>query len=218
MTKKVFVAPSLLSANFANFESDVKKVEKVADYIHLDVMDGHFVPNLTFGVEMGRALKRITKVKLDSHLMVERPEDFVDDFCEFSEMVTVHYESTYHLHRLIQRIKERETKAFVALNPHTPVECLKEILVDVDGVLIMSVNPGFGGQKFIPNALNKIKELDEYRKKRGLTFQIEVDGGINEETYLLTLKAGADILVAGSYIFNSENPARAVEKLKEFPS
>ncbi len=214
--KNIMVSPSILSANFANFESDVKKVEEVADYLHLDIMDGHFVPNLTFGMGVGRALKKVTSLPLDSHLMVERPEDFVDDFCEFSDVVTVHYEATYHLHRLIQRIKEKDTKAFVALNPHTPVECLKEIIMDIDGVLIMSVNPGFGGQKFIPNALNKIRELDEYRKKRGLTFQIEVDGGVNSETYIPIIKAGADILVAGSYIFGSENPSEAVRTLKTF--
>jgi ribulose-phosphate 3-epimerase len=216
MKKDVKVAPSILSANFANLESDVKKVEKVADYIHLDVMDGHFVPNLTFGMGVGRALRKVVDLPLDSHLMIERPEDFVDDFCEFSDIVTVHYETSNHLHRLIQRIKEKDVKAFVALNPHTPVECLKEIIMDIDGVLIMSVNPGFGGQKFIPNAVNKIRELDEYRKNRGLTFEIEVDGGINLETYIPVLKAGANILVAGSYIFKSENPAQAVEKLKSF--
>ncbi len=212
--RKIFVAPSLLSANFANFESAVRKIENVADYIHLDVMDGHFVPNLTFGMETGRAVKRITNIPLDSHLMVEEPEQFVDDFCEFSDIVSVHYEATHHLHRLIQRIKEQETKAFVALNPHTPVHCLKEIIMDIDGVLIMSVNPGFGGQSFIPNALNKIKELNELRKEKGLTFAIEVDGGINEQTYAAVVNAGADILVAGSYVFKSDDPKTAVEKLK----
>ncbi len=213
--KKILIAPSLLSANFSNFEADVRKIETVADYIHLDVMDGHFVPNLTFGMEMGRAIKKITSVSLDSHLMVEEPEKFIDDFCEFSDIVSVHYESSKHIHRLVQKIKEHDVKAFIALNPHTPVLCLKDMIMEVDGVLIMSVNPGFGGQSFIPNALNKIRELAEIRKKGGLTFLIEVDGGVNAQTAHAIVNAGADILVAGSYIFKSDDPRLAVQRLRD---
>ncbi len=215
---RIKVSPSILAANFANFEADVKKVEEVADYIHIDVMDGHFVPNLTFGVGVAQALKRVTNVPLDSHLMVDCPEELVDGFCEVSDIVSVHYESTYHLHRLVQRIREKDVKAFIALNPHTPVELLEDVIMEIDGVLIMSVNPGFGGQSFIPNALNKIRRLKEFRKKNGLTFEIEVDGGVNEETYQSVIKAGADILVSGNYVFKSENPAEAIERLKSYRS
>jgi len=212
--RKIEVSPSILSADLANLAAEVKKIENVADYVHIDVMDGHFVPNLTYGPIVAKAVKRVTDLPLDSHLMIDNPEDFVDDFCEISEIVSVHYESTHHLHRLIQRIKEKDVKAFVALNPHTPIELLQDIIMDVDGVLVMSVNPGFGGQKFIPNALNKIKRLNDIRRKTGLTFKIEVDGGINEETFEYALNAGADVLVAGSYIFNSEDPTAAVKTLK----
>ncbi len=216
MLSSIEVSSSILAANFANFEADVKKVEGATDYIHIDVMDGHFVPNLTFGVEVARAIKRVTNVPLDSHLMVDCPEKLVDGFCEVSDIVSVHYESTYHLHRLVQRIREKDVKAFIALNPHTPVELLEDVIMEIDGVLIMSVNPGFGGQRFIPNALNKIRRLKELRKKSGLTFEIEVDGGVNEETYQLVIKAGADILVSGNYVFKSEDPVKAIEKLKSY--
>jgi len=215
--RKIEVSPSILAANFANLGAEVKKIESIADYVHIDVMDGHFVPNLTFGLIVAKAVKRITNLPLDSHLMVDNPENLVDEFCEISEIVSVHYEATYHLHRLIQRIKEKDVKAFVALNPHTSVELLQDILMDVDGVLIMSVNPGFGGQKFIPNALNKIRRLNDIKRKTGLTFKIEVDGGINEETFESTLNAGVDILVAGSYVFGSEDPVRAIKTLKGQP-
>lgn len=215
--RKIEVSPSILAANFANLGAEVKKIESIADYIHIDVMDGHFVPNLTFGSIVAKAVKRITTLPLDSHLMIDNPESFVDEFCKISEIVSVHYESTHHLHRLIQRIKEKDVKAFVALNPHTSVELLQDILMDVDGVLIMSVNPGFGGQKFIPNTLNKIRRLNDIKRKTGLTFKIEVDGGINEETFESTLNAGVDILVAGSYIFGSEDPIKAINTLKGQP-
>ncbi len=214
MKKVIKVSPSILSADFSNLESEIKKVENVADYIHLDVMDGHFVPNLTYGLIIGKTLKRITKVPIDSHLMVDNPENFVDDFCEISEIVSVHYEATHHLNRLINRIKENDTKAFVAINPHTTVDLLTDIIMDVDGVLVMSVNPGFGGQSFIPNTLNKLRKLDEMKKTMGLTFEIEIDGGINEETFDVAIKAGADILVTGSYTFGAEDPERALKVLK----
>jgi len=212
--RKIEISPSILAADFSKLGVEVKKVEDVADYVHIDVMDGHFVPNLTFGYIVARAVKSVTDLPLDSHLMVENPESLIDEFCEISEIVTVHYETTYHLHRLIQRIKEKEVKAFVALNPHTSVELLEDIIMDVDGVLVMSVNPGFGGQKFIPNVLNKIRKLNDIKRETGLTFKIEVDGGINEETFESVVNAGADILVAGSYIFGSDDPVEAVKILK----
>ncbi len=216
LTKNVKLSPSILSADFTRLGDEIKKVERVADYIHLDVMDGHFVPNITYGLIIGEALKRITEIPIDSHLMVERPENFVDDFCKISEIVSIHYEATYHLNRLVNRIKENEAKAFVAINPHTPVEFLEDIIMDVDGVLVMSVNPGFGGQKFIPNTLNKIRKLDEMRKRLGLSFEIEVDGGINEDTFKPVLKAGTDILVTGSYAFGSEDPEASLRLLKAY--
>lgn len=215
LTKNVKLSPSILSADFTKLGDEIKKVEKIADYIHLDVMDGHFVPNITYGLVIGKALKKITEKPIDTHLMIENPENFVDDFCEISEIVSIHYEVTYHLNRLVNRIKENETKAFVAINPHTPVEFLEDIIMDVDGILIMSVNPGFGGQIFIPNTLNKIRKLDEMRKSMGLSFEIEVDGGINEDTFRPVLKAGADILVTGSYAFGSEDPEAALSILKQ---
>jgi ribulose-phosphate 3-epimerase len=214
LTKNVKLSPSILSADFTKLGEEIKKVENVADYIHLDVMDGHFVPNITYGLIIGESLKRVTDTPVDSHLMVERPEIFVDDFCKISDIVSIHYETTYHLNRLVNRIKENGTKAFVAINPHTPVEFLQDIIMDVDGILVMSVNPGFGGQSFIPNTLNKIRKLDEMRKSMGLSFEIEVDGGINEDTFKPVLKAGADILVTGSYAFGSENPEAALNVLK----
>lgn len=214
LKKNVKVAPSILSADFTKLGEEIKKVESIADYIHLDVMDGHFVPNITYGLLIGKALKRITRVPIDSHLMIETPENFVDDFCEISEIVSVHYEATHNLNRLINRIKEHDTKAFVAINPHTVVELLEDILMDIDGVLVMSVNPGFGGQSFIPNTLNKVRKLDEMRKRLGLNFEIEIDGGVNEDTFRPVVKAGADILVTGSYTFESENPEEALRSLK----
>jgi ribulose-phosphate 3-epimerase len=214
LTKNVKLSPSILSADFTKLGEEIKKVENVADYIHLDVMDGHFVPNITYGLIIGESLKRVTDIPVDSHLMVERPEIFVDDFCKISDIVSIHYETTYHLNRLVNRIKENGNKAFVAINPHTPVEFLQDIIMDVDGILVMSVNPGFGGQSFIPNTLNKIRKLDEMRKSMGLSFEIEVDGGINEDTFKPVLKAGADILVTGSYAFGSENPEAALNVLK----
>jgi ribulose-phosphate 3-epimerase len=218
LKKNIKVSPSILSANFATLGEEIKKIEGVADYIHLDVMDGHFVPNLTYGLLIGKTLKRITDLPVDSHLMIDNPENFVDDFCEISEIVSIHYEATNHLNRLVNRIKENNTKAFVAINPHTIVELLSDILMDVDGILVMSVNPGFGGQNFIPNTLNKIRQLDEMRKKMGLSFEIEVDGGVNEDTFEAVLKAGADILVTGSYTFGAEDPKKALKILKGIDS
>lgn len=218
MKKNVKLSPSILSADFTRLAEEVKKVEPLSDYIHLDVMDGHFVPNITYGLLIGEAVNRVTNVPIDTHLMIENPEAFVDDFCKISEIVSVHYESTNHLNRLINRIKEHDRKAFVAINPHTIVELLEDIIMDIDGVLVMSVNPGFGGQRFIPNTLNKIRKLDEMRKTMGLTFEIEIDGGINEETFRSVLRAGADILVMGNYVFSSEDPLKALKLIKEFDS
>ncbi|MGC8703905.1 MAG: ribulose-phosphate 3-epimerase [Athalassotoga sp.] len=216
MKRNVKLSPSVLSADFTKLGEEIKKVEPLSDYIHLDVMDGHFVPNITYGLIIGEAIKRVTNVPIDTHLMIENPEMFVDDFCEISDIVSVHYESTRHLNRMINRIKDHDKKAFVAINPHTIVELIKDVIMDIDGVLVMSVNPGFGGQKFIPNTLNKIRSLDEMRKELGLTFEIEIDGGINEETFKSVIKAGADIIVTGNYAFSAEDPLEALRKIKEF--
>ena len=206
--KKIFVAPSILSADFMDLASEIKSVES-ADYLHLDLMDGHFVPNLTFGPPV---LKNIdTSLKLDWHLMTENPENYFAEIAKIGgEFITVHLEACRHLHRTLEKIRDLGFKPGVSINPATPIALLKDILAELDLVLIMSVNPGFGGQSFIKNSLKKIEEL---RSLDG-EILIEVDGGINEETATECVKAGADILVAGSYIFKAENRAEVISKLK----
>ncbi|MBF0780197.1 MULTISPECIES: ribulose-phosphate 3-epimerase [unclassified Granulicatella] len=210
------VAPSILSADFANLQRDVERVEQAgADWIHIDAMDGHFVPNLTLGANIVSALKKVTTLPLDCHLMIANPEQYISDFAKAgADVITVHYEASQHLHRVIQQIKDCKVKAGVAVNPATPVCVIEPILQDVDLVLVMSVNPGFGGQSFIDSTLSKMKQLDELRKKHGYHYVIQVDGGINNQTAKSCQDVGVDIVVAGSYIYQSKEIPQAIASLK----
>ena len=210
------VAPSLLSANFLNLERDIEMLNRSeADWIHLDIMDGVFVPNISFGFAITNLLKKVTKKTLDTHLMIVQPEKFLNEVKEMgSTYMNVHYEATIHLHRTIQAIRSHGMKPAVTLNPHTPVAVLEDIISDVDMVLLMSVNPGFGGQKFINNTLKKVSQLKELILKTNSTALIEVDGGVNLDTGKMLVEAGADVLVAGSFVFSSDNPEETIKKLK----
>ena len=209
------LAPSILSADFSRLGEHVSLIEEGgADLIHVDVMDGHFVPNISFGASVMKSLNDKTGLKYDVHLMIENPDKYLEDFVtEKTEYITVHQEACIHLHRTIQHIKGLGIKAGVSINPATPVCILEDILADVDLVLVMSVNPGFGGQKFIPRALDKIKVLNKIRKGQGLDFLIEVDGGVTLNNAVEIAEAGADILVAGSAVFGAED---VVKRTKEF--
>lgn len=210
------LAPSILSADFANLLEDVKKIEAGgADYIHVDVMDGHFVPNISFGAPVMKCLNGKTMVPYDVHLMIENPDNYIADFVTpQTEYITVHQEACRHLHRTIQNIKAQGIKAGVSINPATPVNTLSCILEDVDLVLIMSVNPGFGGQKFITHTLDKVRELRELIARTGSQALIEVDGGVNLETGKLLVEAGADVLVAGNAVFKAPDMGEMIHKLK----
>lgn len=210
------IAPSILSANFANLLEDVKKIEKDADLLHIDVMDGHFVPNITIGPVVLKSLRKFFSIPFDVHLMIENPDFYIEDFVNSgADIITVHQEACIHLHRTIQKIKSYGKKVGVSLNPATSLETLKYILQDVDTVLIMTVNPGFGGQKFIDSMFKKIEELNKLRETLKLDFKIEVDGGINIHNVKEVVKAGADIIVAGSAIFDSPNPAQTIKEFRE---
>lgn len=210
------VAPSLLSANFLNLEKDIEMLNRSeADWIHLDIMDGVFVPNISFGFAVTNLLKKITNKTLDTHLMIVQPEKFINEVKETgSTYMNVHYETTTHLHRVVQEIRNHGMKPAVTLNPHTPVSLLEDIISDLDMVLLMSVNPGYGGQKFITNTLKKVSQLKELILQRNSTALIEVDGGVNLETGKMLVDAGADVLVAGSFIFSSDNPEELIKELK----
>ncbi len=210
------VAPSILSADFGCLLEEVKRVEKGgADLLHIDVMDGHFVPNITLGAPVISCIKGRTALPFDVHLMIEKPENYVDNFIKAgADIITFHVESTVHLHRLTNYIKDRGVKPGIALNPSTPLSCIEYILNDVYMILIMSVNPGFGGQEFIPAMIEKIKDLKEIIKQNRLKTLIEVDGGITVDNAANIAKAGADILVAGSAIYSSNNPESVIQKLK----
>ncbi len=215
-----YLAPSILSADFSNLTQHIRMAEMGgADWIHCDVMDGKFVPNLTFGPIIVEAVKRAAKLPIDTHLMIERPDDLIEDFVKAgSDFITVHQEAVVHLHRTISKIKELGAKAGVVINPATPVDTLSEILPFVDLVLIMSVNPGFGGQSFIENSLSKIAALKEIRELFDYKFLIEVDGGINVKNIKQISMAGCDVFVAGSSVFKSDNVTSAVLELKNLIS
>jgi ribulose-phosphate 3-epimerase len=210
------IAPSILSANFARLEDEIKDVERGgADYIHVDVMDGHFVPNITIGPLIVEAVRPVTRLPLDVHLMIENPERYIGNFAKSgADIITVHVEACTHLHRTIQQIKAEGVKAGVVLNPHTPVSIIQHILEEIDLVLLMTVNPGFGGQSFIHSVLPKIKQVSDMVKERNLQVEIEVDGGVNEETAKLCIAAGANVLVAGSAVYNQEDRGKAITSLR----
>lgn len=209
------LAPSILSADFSNIEQQIRYAEiGGADIIHCDIMDGLFVPNITFGPVVVAAVKKITKLPIDVHLMIKNPQNFIKQFAEAgADFISVHVEEVQHLHRVIQQIKEHSVKAGVAVNPATSLNVLDEILPIVDFVLLMSVNPGFGGQSFIEPVLNKVEKLDAIRQKLGLNFLIEIDGGINEQNIKKVAEAGCDIFVAGSSIFSKDNISAATVEL-----
>lgn len=210
------ISPSLLSADFANLERDIKIVEKGgAHLLHIDVMDGHFVPNITIGPPVVAAIKKVATIPLDVHLMIENPGFYVDDFVKAgADYLTVHVEAAPHLHRVIQQIKSHGIKAGVSLNPHTPLAMIEEVLQDVDLILIMSVNPGFGGQSFIPQSLDKIRRLKSILKERGLNHvEIEIDGGVKLDNIKEVSNAGVDIFVSGSGIYNTEDPGATIQKM-----
>jgi ribulose-phosphate 3-epimerase len=210
------IAPSLLSADFSNLKKDVEMINNSdADWFHLDIMDGVFVPNISFGIPVLKSIKPLAKKLFDVHLMIIQPERYIKAFKDAgADIFNVHYEASTHLHRTIQSIHAEGMKAGVTLNPHTPVSLLQDIVADVDLVLLMSVHPGFGGPKFIENALNKVSELKELILKKNSNALIEVDGGVDGTTAPGLIKAGADVLVSGSYIFGSDDPIKTISHLK----
>ena len=211
------LAPSILSADFANLLGDVKKIEEGgADYIHVDVMDGHFVPNISFGAPVMKCLNGKTSLPYDVHLMIENPDAYIKDFVTpQTEFITVHQEACRHLHRTIQNIKAQGIKAGVSINPATPVSTLSCILTDVDLVLIMSVNPGFGGQSFIDSTVEKVRELAQIKKEKNLDFAIEIDGGVTLDNAAMLAEAGVEIAVAGSAVFKASDVVGTVKKFKK---
>jgi ribulose-phosphate 3-epimerase len=210
------IAPSILSADLSELAQQIRLVEMGgADWIHCDVMDGHFVPNITFGPVLVKAARKVTRLPVDVHLMIENPDKYLEDFKEAgADHLLVHQEDVIHLNRTINRIKELGMKAGVVINPATPVNTIKDVAEYIDILLIMSVNPGFGGQSFIPNSIRKIKEAVELRKEFNAKFKIEIDGGIDKDTIVPTYKAGVDIFVSGSSIFESDNITAATAELK----
>jgi ribulose-phosphate 3-epimerase len=216
MNKQVLVSPSILNTDFLYLEESVKIInESQADWVHLDVMDGVFVPNLSFGFPVMEAVKRISVKPLDVHLMIVNPEKYIEKFARSgADGITVHYETCPHLHSTIQQIKSNHCRAGVALNPHTAVTLLKPVLKDIDLVLIMTVNPGFGGQEFIESSYDKIQELRKMADLHNPELIIQVDGGVREDNAAMLIRSGVDCLVAGTYIFKSADPVQSINKLK----
>ncbi|MDA9550937.1 ribulose-phosphate 3-epimerase [Flavobacteriaceae bacterium] len=213
--KRHLIAPSVLAADFSNLQRDIEMInESEADWFHIDIMDGVFVPNISFGMPVLRDIKKHAKKTLDVHLMIVNPDQYIETFASLgADILTVHYEACTHMHRTIQAIKATGMKAGIALNPHSSVNQLKDVIKDIDLVCLMSVNPGFGGQSFIENTYNKVTELNELIQSSGSDCQIEIDGGVTNENAKKLVQAGANILVAGSYVFKSSNPTDTISKL-----
>ncbi|EFW88648.1 MULTISPECIES: ribulose-phosphate 3-epimerase [Streptococcus] len=210
------IAPSILAADYANFASELKRIEETsAEYVHIDIMDGQFVPNITFGADVVASMRKHSKLIFDCHLMVVNPERFVDAFAQAgADIMTIHAESTLHVHGALQKIKKAGMKAGVVINPGTPVSAIEPVLSLVDQVLIMTVNPGFGGQAFIPEMLEKVEKVAKIRDEKGYDFDIEVDGGVDNKTIKACYQAGANVFVAGSYLFKATDLAAQVETLR----
>ena len=215
--KKHLIAPSVLAADFSNLQRDIEMInESNADWFHIDIMDGVFVPNISFGMPVLRDIKKHAKKTIDVHLMIVNPDQYVETFADLgADILTVHWEACTHIHRTIQAIKATGMKAGIALNPHSGVNQLKDIIKDIDLVCLMSVNPGFGGQSFIENTYDKVKELKELIQSSGSGCQIEIDGGVTNKNAKKLVQAGANILVAGSYVFKSSNPNETISKLSQ---
>jgi len=213
--KRHLIAPSVLAADFSNLQRDIEMInESEADWFHIDIMDGVFVPNISFGMPVLRDIKKHAKKTLDVHLMIVNPDQYIETFASLgADILTVHYEACTHMHRTIQAIKATGMKAGIALNPHSSVNQLKDVIKDIDLVCLMSVNPGFGGQSFIENTFDKVKELKELIQSTGSDCQIEIDGGVTNKNAKKLVQAGANILVAGSYVFKNSNPTETISKL-----
>lgn len=213
---KPLICPSLLAADFANLEKSLELInDSEADYLHMDIMDGVFVPNISFGTPVCQAVQKISTKPLDYHLMIVNPDNYINQFVDLgASFISVHYEACNHLHRTVSAIKEQGVKAGVVLNPHTPIEVLVDILPEVDLVLLMSVNPGFGGQKFIERTYDKVRRLSMLIKESNLDIRLEIDGGVKGDNAKNLVNAGADMLVAGSYVFNAKDPIKIIAELK----